>query len=135
LKIEHRYGGNTKVKTKATCHFCHKPGHFKANCFKFSSQHKKEEEAAKIATQTKSNDRDNEAIVSTQQYCFKTHCEEHGKWYADSGVTCHMTNSKLHFNTLSESEPEIVRIANGDTIKTKGVGNLYLNCKNDKGTV
>jgi hypothetical protein len=135
LKTEHRYGRKTKVETKATCHFCHKPGHFKENCFKFRAQHKKEQEAAKIATQTKSNDRDDEAILRTQQYCFKTHCEENGKWYADSGVTCHLINSKLRFNTLSESEPEIVRIANGDTIKTRGVGNLYLNCKNDKGKV
>jgi hypothetical protein len=42
LKIEHRYGGNAKGETKATCHFCHKPGHFKANFFKFKAQHKKE---------------------------------------------------------------------------------------------
>jgi hypothetical protein len=61
LKIEHRYDGNTKDKTKTTCHFCHKPGHFKADCFKFKAQHEKEQEAAKIATQTR------RTIVTTKQ--------------------------------------------------------------------
>jgi hypothetical protein len=46
-----------------------------------------------------------------------------------------MTSSNLHFNTFSDSESEIMRIANGDTIKTRGIGNLYLNCKNYEGKV
>jgi hypothetical protein len=46
-----------------------------------------------------------------------------------------MTNSKLHFSTFSDSKSEIVCIANSDTIKTRGIGNLYLYCKNDEGKV
>ena len=145
-------GDKAKSKTKATCHFCHKPGHFKAKCWKYKAFKKSQSteespQVAKIATKTTSSNGNHDTPNDTGQFCFvaklANNCESvfntqagtTDNWYVDSAATCHMTNSGEFFESFDANVCESVRIADGSVTKSKGVGNLRLQCMKPAGGV
>lgn len=97
-------------KKPFTCHFCHKPGHFKRDCRKWAQAQKKKKET-RISTKTKQSanaadakstvysDSDGESMLVATQALSSV---SRGKWIVDSGATCHMCSDKEQFSDLTQ---------------------------------
>ena len=83
-----------KKKKSFTCHFCHKPGHFKKDCRKYLASLKKQGANATEKREPPSND--GEAFVTIHALA----ATSRGSWIVDSGATCHMCNDKNLFVDL-----------------------------------
>ena len=71
-------------------------------------------------------------LSDMSHYCFTTQIGHLKGWFIDSGATCHMTNSKDNFESFDPNVTESVHVADGDEIKTQGMGNLFLQCGKNK---
>ncbi|KMQ89363.1 hypothetical protein RF55_11019 [Lasius niger] len=118
-------------KTKKTCFFCKKPGHFRKDCWKFlakeneGSSSKKKHDNKDTKTKAKHVQDSNEAL------CFLVG-GINGDWIIDNGATCYMTNDKHFFSSFTESTSD-VSLADGKRIKVSGFGEGTLLGVNDNG--
>lgn len=53
-------------------------------------------------------------------------------WFVDSAATCHMCSDEDFFTELDKSKNENVYLADGSLIKAKGIGEGFLNLKDNK---
>ena len=127
------YSRNRKyTKSKLTCHFCGKPGHFKRDCMKWAAHQKKSEPyAGSKQKQSASTAEGPEAKSSseesdTETMMVTTHAlstVSRGKWIVDSGATCHMCNDQeqfVEFRKLSNTQE--VTLGDGHTLDGTGIG-------------
>ncbi|KAI5635587.1 gag-polypeptide of LTR copia-type domain-containing protein [Phthorimaea operculella] len=113
LQEEHRKKNNDKndamafatKKKPLICHFCHRPGHVKAKCYKYK-KNKKQESATE------------QAFVATHQ-CLST--ANSSEWLLDSGATAHMSNDLKWFSNIKKCK-QTVSVANGATLTCYGRG-------------
>ena len=80
-----------------TCHFCHKPGHFKRDCRKWARFQKKNEMASKSKLSASAADAKGTSDSDSDTMLVATHAlssVSRGKWMVDSGATCHMCNDR-----------------------------------------
>lgn len=61
--------------------------------------------------------------------CFNTNSSERSSWWCDSGATRHMSNQKDLFTFIDFSRTGDVTVANGETTRYHGVGNINLKVK------
>jgi len=109
------------------CHFCHKPGHIKKNCFKYknSLKNKSEVDSGK-ANIVENND------VSVALFCsvFSSEISDDAAWVIDSGATAHMSNNKKLFTNLEKLDNPIdVKVGDGFELQAVGLGtvSIYVN--------
>ena len=57
------------------------------------------------------------------------------EWFIDSRATTHMTNNLDFFEVIVQTKTDKISIANGTVIDADGVGNGYLDCTLDDGTI
>ena len=107
-----------RKKKTYTCHFCHKPGHFKKDCRKYLASLKKQEASV---TKKREPSSDGEAFVTT--YALATTSRE--SWIVDSGATCHMCNDKSLFVDLRHlSIPQEVTLGDGSSLEGPAEGTV-----------
>ena len=103
-----------------TCHFCHKPGHIKAQCRKFLASQRKQSQGASTA-ETRGNDE--EALVTTHAFV----AASRENWIVDSGATCHMCNNEHLFVEMRQLEvPQEVTLGDGRSLEGTAEGTVKL---------
>ena len=83
------------AKSKLTCHFCGKPGHFKRDCRKWAAEKRKRSEQSQQNTggQRQSASTAEVPVDDTELMMITTHAlssVSRGNWIVDSGATCHV---------------------------------------------
>src|SRR6218665_2960535 len=67
--------------------------------------------------------------------CITTGIGESTNEFIDSGATTHMTNNLDFFEVVDQTKTDKISIANGTVIDADGVGDGYLDCTLDDGTI
>lgn len=98
------FKGTRPDKSKSTCNYCKKVGHWAAECRKREADNRKKNYHAKSQHHTG----DNIAFMTT------TNQMQDHEWLADSGASSHMTALKPYFSTYDEYQPKR-RIVLGDS--------------------
>ena len=83
-------GQNKKFKKPFTCHYYHKPGHFKKDCQRYLAAQKKQ---ASVAKKRKPPGSDRETFVTIHALA----ATSSGAWIIDLGATCHICNDKKFY--------------------------------------
>ena len=109
-----------KKRKTYTCHFCHKPGHFKKDCRKYQASLKKQEASI---TKKKKPPSDGEAFVTIHALA----ATSRERWIVDSGATCHMCNDRSLFVDLRHlSIPQEVTLGDGSSLEGPAEGTVKL---------
>lgn len=129
-------GGKTNKDDKElrVCYFCHKPGHLKADCYRFKRSQQQRSagtESAKSSVEVNVSNResyitfkarDQPRTVSTRGWCI------------DSGATSHMTNDREFFSSLRDTSATIY-LADGSSVAAAGVGEGQFYCESSDGRI
>lgn len=104
---------NSFKKKSIICHYCSKPGHVKAKCYKMKNDQKK------------SDQKDSTSFASA------LFVHQNDAWFIDSGCTSHMTNYKEDLVNYKDFNCKLknttVAVANNEKLKCSGMGNLMVN--------
>ena len=124
-------------KVNKFCNICHRQNHNTENCYhKKDKQNENRSKYEKSKQDTKYKNRAKLAEHTQEQnYSFSTKSEMEviHSWTVDSGASSHMTNDELFFEELNFDSNDMITTADGTSIKSKGKGHGYINCKvNDK---
>ena len=113
-------GQNRGFRKSFTCHYFHKPGHYKKDCRKFLAAQKKQANAAE-KKQTPSSD--GETFVTIHALA----ATSSGTWIIDSGATCHMCNNKnLFFDMKHLDTPQQVTLGDRSPLEGLAEGTVKL---------
>ena len=97
-----------------TCHFCHKPGHFKKDCRKYLATQQKQ--GASMAASEKRERSTDEALVTVHAFA----ATSIGSWVVDSGATCHMCCDENMFIDLTQLDtPQQVTLGDGSSLQCR----------------
>jgi len=120
-----------KIKTRSEthdCFYCKKSGHLKKDCRAWKA--KMSELRKRSSTQKVQSSVSNE-VRSSDNVAFQVNVGTlpSAGWYIDSGATSHMTNDRSFFTEFRETGNKTITVANGQHMKSEGVGDGYLHCK------
>jgi len=137
--MNNRHNHQNKERETRTCFVCKKPGHLKKDCRVWKARMEQENKEpkpkhkAKNAISTRLHDSDNDDV---NHGCFTIGIGQMtSDWFIDSGATTHMTNNLSFFEVLDQTKTDNIYIANGTSIKADGIGDGYLDCTLDNGTM
>lgn len=104
------------------CNYCKKSGHLKSQC-RILLNRGDRKQYSKVSQVEEEPDESNEE----EDICFlsRENIEEGNEWIIDSGATSHMSSDITIFENFIKRESK-VRIANGDVVYSKGVGNARI---------
>jgi transposase InsO family protein len=111
------------------CHFCRKPGHFRKNCqdLRLKLQRNKRQK------EFENKDEEVSAKSCRSSKWYKSVLFD--DWYIDSGATTHMCKDKNLFKNIEYNCNTSIVVANGETIKAEGRGDVDIFVKNGKNYV
>ena len=113
-------GQNKGFRKPFTCHYCHKPGHFKKDCQKYLAAQKKQ---ASVAEKKKPTGSGGETFVTIHALASTSS----GAWIIDSGATCHMCNDKeLFVDVRHLNTPQQVTLGDGSLLEGPAEGTVKL---------
>ena len=113
-------GQNKGLRKPFTCHYCHKPGHFKKDCRKYLVAQKKQ---ASVAEKKEIPGSDGDAFVTIHALA----ATSSGTWIVDSGATCHMCNDKNLFTDMKDLDtPQQVTLGDGSPLEGPAEGTVKL---------
>ena len=99
------------------CHFCHKTGHFKKDCWKYLASKKQS------ASPAEKKETPGEVLVMTHDLSTTSR----GSWIVDSGATCHMSNDETLFVDMRHlTTPQEVTLGDERTLKATAEGTVML---------
>lgn len=120
----------SKSDSERVCYYCKKPGHFQRNCRLLAKQQSDDEKKKPDVETNAKQAKDERGGV-----CFMAGCDYSGSWFIDSGASCHMTNDKSFFSTISMSVGPNVVLADGKVAETAGCGEGTVHGIDGKGNV
>ena len=113
-------GQNKGLRKPFTCHYCHKPGHFKKDCRKYLAAQKKQ---ASVAEKKEIPGSDGDVFVTIHALA----AISSGTWIVDSGATCHMCNDKNLFTDMRDLDtPQQVTLGDGSPLEGPAEGTVKL---------
>ena len=113
-------GQNKGLRKPFTCHYCHKPGHFKKDCRKYLAAQKKQ---ASVAKKKEIPGSDGDVFVTIHALA----AISSGTWIVDSGATCHMCNDKNLFTDMRDLDtPQQVTLGDGSPLEGPAEGTVKL---------
>lgn len=120
-------------KQNKHCVFCKRTNHNVDECFRLKNKKQKEEKkdpTTKISNinETKASTSDEMLFGIQEQYVSSN-------WILDSGATSHITNDKSLFCLLDESYKNTVNVANGNSVKIRGIGECKVKLVNEHGGI
>src|SRR6218665_1510113 len=122
-----------RIKKTRTCFICKRQGHLKKDCAVWKARTEQEPRLKHMAKNAVTIP-DSEKGIS--HGCFTIGIgESTNEWFIDSGLTTYMTNNLDFFEVIDQTKTDKISIANGTVIDADGVGDGYLNCTLDDGTI
>ena len=113
-------GQNKGFRKPFTCHYCHKPGHFKKDCRKYLAAQKKQ---ASVAEKKEIPCSDGDVFVTIHALA----AISSGTWIVDSGATCHVCNDKNLFTDIRDLDtPQQVTLGDGSPLEGPAEGTVKL---------
>ena len=113
-------GQNKGLRKPFTCHYCHKPGHFKKDCRKCLAAQKKQ---TSVAEKKEIPGSDGDVFVTIHALA----AISGGTWIVDSGATCHMCNYKNLFTDMRDLDtPQQVTLGDGSPLEGPAEGTVKL---------
>lgn len=114
---------------KFTCHFCHKPGHFKRDCRKWAQAQKKTTpkpwQSASAAEVKGDNDSADSESMMVATHALSSVSK--GKWIVDSGATYHICNDREQFVEFTQlRKTQEVTLGDGHTLDGTGIGTVSM---------
>ena len=112
-------------REKRTCHFCHKVGHIKKNCFKYKASQKVSPGASNQPAQSAQpvqSTQDRDGVTLMVASCLPAR----DIWVADSGASHHMSNHRewfTEFHDISEAGRKVI-IGDGSQLRVLGCGTI-----------
>lgn len=117
---------NTKRKP-GKCNFCHKPGHWAAECWNNPESKQYKFKNSKVSGEERGEALISEAFASVQKTA-KTTVEA---WYMDTGASDHMTHKLEWFINYTPMKDDIkIKIGDGETISGNGRGSINISAFN-----
>ena len=112
------------------CHYCHKTGHIRRNCFLW----KKENKDKKGKQKEKHHDNDDHvtsAICDDDLIILPEHdsvnlVSDESMWIIDSGATLHVTPRKEFFTSYTSGDFGVLKMVNDGVSKVIGIGDVCL---------
>ena len=93
------------------CHFCHKPGHYKIDCWKYLAS--KKTQVARPAEE-KNMTSGGEVLVTTHALSTTSR----GNWIVDSGATCHVSSNEAQFIDVRQLKTQQeVKLGDGPSLQ------------------
>ena len=123
--------GDSKSKKDIECHYCHKKGHMKKECWKLKAKNSKkgEERKKEDASVVTSGD---EMLVVCDDNSVNFTCQD-SNWVVDSGASFHVTSHADFFNSYTKGDFGYVRMGNEGVSQIVGMGDIclktYIGCK------
>lgn len=109
------------------CNFCHKPGHWAAECWNNPESKQYKFKNSKVSGEERGEALISEALASVQKTA-KTTVEA---WYMDTGASDHMTHKLEWFINYTPMKDDIkIKIGDGETISGKGRGSINISAFN-----
>lgn len=105
------------------CHSCGELGHFRANCPKKMNYADLREKLNKLES----------GKVARFRKLYNMNFNSRKKWIIDSGASIHMCAERESFVKFNEHHKEEIVIANGDIVKTFGIGDVIIQVKTSEG--
>lgn len=117
-----RAAGGGKGRGPRLCHYCKKPGHLVANCWK-----KQKEEDDSDSEEKKKEKGSAKAVHSDQQgVAFVANTMKSSAWIIDSGASAHMCYDKSFFTSMKKFSGGYITLANGKKTQILGEGDGVL---------
>lgn len=107
----------TKEKFKAKCFFCKKPGHKKADCYKWKAKQGSSDSKQESASY---NVGDAFTVADGQE------------WLGDSGAFAHITKNRQWFSSFRSTDPKPIRVGGDKILYSTGVGTIDVEVFNGK---
>ena len=133
--------GEKKEKGSSACEFCRKPGHSEDRCWHKHPEKRpkwaKPKDQAKITTAPAKAESAMHTRISGKVIEHQDPQSSGMDWYVDSAATKHFCKDAQSFGTL-ESYSIPIEVANGEMVRSTGIGSLALPLKtsdNDVGTL
>src|SRR6218665_1223664 len=125
--MNNRHNQNKETRT---CFICKRQGHLK-DCAVWKARTEQEPRSKHRAKNAVTIPDSENGIIHG---CFTTGIgESTNEWFI--GATTHMTNNLDFFEVIDQTKTDKISIANGTEIDADGVGEGYLNCTLDDGTI
>ncbi|KAK2353501.1 putative mitochondrial protein [Trifolium repens] len=120
-----------KDKSKIQCYNCDKYGHYANECKNPKKKKGQDnEEEAKVAHDSSGSDDETSFMVTIAD-----EAADSMVWYFDSGCSNHMTGNRSILTDFDECLNTKIRLANSDSIKAEGMGNVVIQRSNGKKAV
>jgi hypothetical protein len=112
-------------RREVRCYYCDQVGHIKSRCYKWLELQRAEKDNEKEKEKEKEKDKAKwakEFDEDESNFAFGAGNYEASDWCIDSGATMHMTSNRRFFETFENNE-KCIRIADGKSVRSTGVGN------------
>ncbi|WJX12170.1 hypothetical protein P8452_02697 [Trifolium repens] len=120
-----------KDKSKIQCYNCDKYGHYANECKNPKKKKGQDnEEEAKVAHDSSGSEDETSFMVTIAD-----EAADSMVWYFDSGCSNHMTGNRSILTDFDECLNTKIRLANSDSIKAEGMGNVVIQRSNGKKAV
>lgn len=116
---------NSKARNNVECYYCHKKGHYKADCYALKKKENQKGQSSYSANMVLPNDNDNDATVLTA--CI-ANVHSVNDWILDTGASYHMCLNRDWFSTYEPMTGGSILMGNDAVSQVIGIGTVSIKC-------